>query len=610
MKSSELLAKIEASESLAELNSTLCLPEPYDDAGYYLIYYCEADYRHALPEIVEYIDSGMRVYYDRYLESGEAHVRDFCRRAIGSHCRCIVFYLSENVFDDPTFLSLLRLVGERELPCISVNIAEGGAVRSGEAMARGRELPEDIRDYVVRIFSDEVTFIPFGLPIEEKKRELRRAYEDQTMHFSVQGDFAVAEYVKDLSEDEVVIPHSIEINGVDYPVRAVSARAFSGCRELVRIVFPPTVEDIGYGCDDPSHAEVFENCESLTEIAYPPNVKYLYGGMFNGCKSLKRLILSDNIEFVGSVENHFDFSGQRGTDLRGSGSVDEPDEGEILINPHALEYIHLPQSAKLFFMGEDGAVRFAYDSDGKCFTSYMKAEIVTGGDVITLKEDQHITRVTELYHLSGNGTVRNVTFPADFFFGEKWIRVFYGCPNLRSVSLPETVIALDHTFYQCNLLSSVELPDSLAEIGVGSFYECKSLRTVVLPRRVCYVADSAFLGCHLKNLICDSDYAYNIFKSGYRKPPFVLSQRTRGARIFVGILMRLFGTTKDQLHTKGIQWWTEIDNIYIKDSVKEFGIDGYEKVESDLDGYRKYACRISFGERLNFKGKQFELRNK
>ena len=609
MKNNDLLTKIESSTSLAELNSAFHLPEPYDDAGYYMIYYCEADYRQALPEILEYIDSGMRVYYDRYLESGEAHIRDFCRRAVGSHCRCIVFYLSENVFGDPTFLALLRLVGERSLPCISVNIAAGGAVRSGEAMRKGRELPEDIRDHVCRIFSNEVTFIPFGLPVEEKKRELRRAYEEQTMHFSIQGDFAVAEYVKDLSEDEVVIPRSIEINGVDYPVRAVSARAFSGCRELVRVVFPETVEDIGYGCDDPSRGEVFENCESLVEINYPPNVKWLYGGMFNGCKSLRRLVLSDNIEFVGTGETHFDFSSQRGNDLRGTGSMDDGDDEEIVINPHELEYIHLPQSAKLFYMG-DGTVRFAYDSSDKCFTAYLKAEIVTGGDVISLRETQEITRVSELYQLAANGTVREVTFPRDFVFGEKWIRVFNGCPNLRRVVLPQTVIALDHTFYQCNLLSSVELPDSLAEIGVGSFYECKSLRTVRLPRRVCCVADSAFLGCHLTNLICDSDYAYNIFKSGYRRPPFVWSQRTRGMRVFVGILMRLFGTTRDQLHTKGIQWWTEIDNIYIKDSVKEFKVEGYEKVKSDLDGYRKYVCRISFGERLRFKGKQFDLRNR
>lgn len=605
----ELLERIDATSTISELNGVFSLPEPYDDAGYYMVYYSERDYRYALPEIVDYIESGMRIYYDRYLETGEAHIRDYCRHAVGSHCRCIVFYLSDNVFDDPTFLELVRVVGERELPCISINRTEGEDTLSGEVMAMLHDVPEDCAGYISRLFAEEVTFIPFSLPLEEKKRELRRAYEKLTMHFTVVDNYAVAEYVKDLSEEEVVIPPSIEINGTSYPVRAVSARAFSGCRELTRVVFPDTVEDIGYGCDDESAGEVFENCESLTEIVYPPMVKRLYGGMFAGCKSLKRLILNDSCEFVGDKENHFSFEVERGGDLKGRVGNDDVEEGEIVINPHPLERLHLPKSAKLFFVGED-SVRFAYNSAGICFTSYLSVGELTGGEVIEIGESHEITTVTELYMLAQNKNIRDISFPRDFVFGERWFRVFYECTGLKRVVLPETVIALDHVFYKCESLEQILLPDSVAEIGVGTFYECKSLRSINLPRCVCSVSDSAFLGCHLERVVCDSLYAYNIFKSGYRKPPLVYMQQSAFMRFFVNLLMRLFGTSRDQAVTKGIQWWTEIDNIYIKNDVKEFDIEGYERVESDMSGYRKYVCRISYGERLRFKGRQFELRNK
>ena len=605
----ELQSKLDSTGSLGELNGVYTLPEPYDDSGYYMVYYCEADYRFALPDIVDYIEAGMRVYYDRHLESGEAHIQDFCRRAIGSHCRCVVFYLSENVFSDPAFHALMRLVGERNIPSISVNISSSDKIAAGTDMAVGRELDDDVRSYVDTVFAREVTFIPHALPTDEKIRELRRAYDSLTMHFSIVDDFAVAEYVKDISEYEVIIPPSIEVNGVEYPVKAVSARAFSGCRDLIRIVFPDTVEDIGYGCDDESLGEVFENCESLTELIYPPKVKKLYGGMFNGCTNLRKLILNDGLIFVGDKDNHFSFEAERGTDLQGTSIEDDSDDETVPVNPHSFDKLHLPLCAVKFFEG-DGCVRFSYDSSDNCFASLLEVKELTGGSVISLKKKQEITTVTELYMLAFNTEIEEISFPREFYFGQKWIRVFNGCTNLKRVTLPNTVIELDHTFYECSSLEEIILPDSIAAIHTGSFYSCKALRTVYLPSHVCSVSDSAFLGCHIGSLICDSKYAYNIFKKGYRTPSIVYAQQNRFLRFVVGLAMRLFGTTKDQKVTKGIQWWTEIDRIYIKDDVKEFDVEGYEKVKSDKPGYRRYDCRISFGARLRFKGDQFKLRNK
>ena len=602
----ELKNKLDSTSSLGELNSVYTLPEPYDDSGYYMVYFCEEDYRFALPDIVDYIESGMRIYYDRHLESGEAHIQDFCRRAIGSHCRCVVFYLSEKVFSDPAFHALMRLVGERNIPSISVNITDNGRVAAGMDMAIGHELDDDVRSYVNSIFAREVTFIPHLLPTEEKIRELRRAYESHTMHFSIVDDFAVAEYVKDLSEDEVIIPSSIEINGVEYPVKAVSARAFSGCRDLVRIVFPDTVEDIGYGCDDESLGQVFENCESLTELVYPPKVKKLYGGMFNGCTNLKNLILNDDLIFVGNKETHFNFEVERGSDLKGKALNNDNDDSQISINAHSFDRLHLPLGAKKF-VDKDGYVRFSYDSSDNCFTAFLEVKKLTGGSVLSLEKVHYITTEPELYTLALNKEIEEVSFPHSFFFAERWIRVFNGCTNLKRVTLPNTVIELEETFYEWSSLEEILLPESVAEIGSCSFYNCEALRSVHLSRNVCSAADTAFLGCHIDSLVCDSKYAYNIFKSGYRTPAVVYAQQNPLVKLIFGLSMRLFGTRRDQLVDKGIQWWTEIKHIYIKDSVKEFDIEGYEKVDSDKPGYRKYDCRISFVDRLRFKGDQIKL---
>ena len=605
----ELNKILDTSSSLEELNRQFSLPEPYDDAGFYMVYYCKADYRFVLPDIIDYIESGMRIYYDRHLESGESHTQDFCRRAVSSHCRCIVFYLSENVFSDPTFNALIRLVGEKNIPCISINRSSDGKIVAGTDMAVGQGLDEDVLAYVNTLFAREVTFIPFTLPIDEKKHELSQAYEKHTMHFTVAGDFAVAEYVKDLSENEVIIPPSIEVNGVEYPVRAVSARAFSDCRDLERIVFPDTVEDIGYGCNSESLGEVFENCESLTEIIYPKNVKKLYGGMFHGCTNLKRLILNDTLEFAGDVDNHFDFDAKRGADIEIKSNTNDFDDEEIHINPHSFERLHLPLSAKKF-LEDDEYVRFSYNSDGNFFTSFLQVKELTGGSVIMIDKAHQITTAAELFSIGNNPDVEEITFHPEFTYGQKWIKMFYECAKLKRIVLPNTITELDQAFYKCESLEEIILPSSLVEIGPNCFYKCTSLRDIHLPRHVCFVSDSAFLGCHLNSITCDSKFSYNIFKSGYRTPTVVYTVSNPFTRGLLKILLRLFATTKEEKTTKGFHWWATIDHIYINNNVKEFDIDGYIKAKSDKEGYRRYDCNISFIDRLHFKGQQVEYMNR
>lgn len=95
---------------------------------------------------------------------------------------------------------------ERNIPSISVNISSSDKIAAGTDMATGRELDDDVRSYIDTVFAREVTFIPHALPTDEKIRELRHSYNSLTMHFSIVDDFAVAEYVKDISEYEVIIP--------------------------------------------------------------------------------------------------------------------------------------------------------------------------------------------------------------------------------------------------------------------------------------------------------------------------------------------------------------------------------------------------------------------
>lgn len=73
---------------------------------------------------------------------------------------------------------------------------------------------------------------------------------------------------------------------------------------------------------------------------------------------------------------------------------------------------------------------------------------------------------------------------------------FYGCINLTSVTIPNTVTTIGNSaFNGCSSLSSVTIGNSVTIIGTGAFFKCKSLSSVVIPNSVITIGNQAFSGC-------------------------------------------------------------------------------------------------------------------
>ena len=70
---------------------------------------------------------------------------------------------------------------------------------------------------------------------------------------------------------------------------------------------------------------------------------------------------------------------------------------------------------------------------------------------------------------------------------------FNNCPNLTSITLPESVVGIgDYAFFQCRNISSVVIPEGVIEIGEHAFALCENLTSITLPDSIIHIGAGAF----------------------------------------------------------------------------------------------------------------------
>ena len=93
---------------------------------------------------------------------------------------------------------------------------------------------------------------------------------------------------------------------------------------------------------------------------------------------------------------------------------------------------------------------------------------------------------------------------------------FSGCKNVVSLSLPNSITEISvHAFSGCQSLESISIPNNLTYISVGSFSECSRLSEVKIPTSITSIEGSVFKNCiSLKNINIPSGVDYlgdNVF---------------------------------------------------------------------------------------------------
>ncbi len=375
----EIISFIQNSASFAEVRNMQVLPEPDQDDGFYFVSYSHKDYKAVLPEIVKYADSGLHIWYDRFLESGKSWTAEVHKKIASYYCKGIIFYVTENFLSSDSCLQEVDCALKNGKSCVFVlKDTEFDGFYEKILDACGRK---------VVLQSRKIEAINFGFAIEDKKAIITALEKPELFEYYFYeggrvfkifktGRIALVKKVNCNDMRKVELPRFVTRNKRKYRVGGIMQNAFS-------------------------------NNSMLEEVTVPDGWAMLTAGAFTRCKSLHTVNLGTpkiaGFLRVGSLVNVF---------------VDCPNLSVI----NKFKGIIIISGA---FINSQGIKSFnskGYVLTGKCFSGCVNLENVT------LSPN---TRVIEKKIFENCKALKTIAIPAKVRKID--VSAFKGCENLKEV---------------------------------------------------------------------------------------------------------------------------------------------------------------------------------
>lgn len=240
------------------------------------------------------------------------------------------------------------------------------------------------------------------------------------------GGYKVRNSSTDNCPSTVYIPASY--NG--QPVTGLDSSAFTGCKNLERVVFlGNNLRVVGSGA--------FMRCINLQSVDLPEGVTTLGSALFAFCDSLKSVTIPSTVTKIG-------FQTQRGMTNFETLTVD-------------------PNNS-------------VYKSDGNCLIERENNTLVCAFGNAQIP-DYVVNIARNAFNVS---SMESIVIPASVQNIDS--SAFIHCNKLNTVTFVGLSVTLNkYAFSDCGNLIRVELPQGFGEIPENAFWSCPNMQTVIIP---------------------------------------------------------------------------------------------------------------------------------
>ena len=292
---------------------------------------------------------------------------------------------------------------------------------------------------------------------------------------------------------------SLESIAIPSGVARIGECAFSCCSSLTEVTVPGNVKVIDYSA--------FEECSNLEKVTISDGVEKIGANAFLACKKLIRIELPDSLD---TLVGYGDFSpfaycdkelvvSYKGKDYRVADdeamSLNLAVNGKLLKGSLLENIPDTPVNDFDYVELDDGTLCI---TDYTSFSSSVRIPETIDGKTVTCIEQGVIGRCgIEVIELPK--TLKFIPCFADNSYDTFWLD---DKAILKAVKLNNPELIPEYLFYGCANLREVSLPDFDTTFGYGTFWDCERLRYIRLPQTLTDVVDGIFEGCtSLKKLI-------------------------------------------------------------------------------------------------------------
>lgn len=267
-------------------------------------------------------------------------------------------------------------------------------------------------------------------------------------------------YPQSKPETEYVLPST---------VKTIEYSAFSGCKNIERIVLNNGLEEI--------MGNAFYNCTALNKADIPESVVKVGAGIFKNTAFYDE---NDNEEALYNCGWLLEVNSKL-KELTVSPGTKGLADGICSSWSCDIETVLIPASVKILpveaFEGLDNLKQIAVDTDNALYS--------TIDGILYNKEKTQLISYPRGKADSEYRIPDTVTVVSD--------NAFYKCGNLTSVAFPNSVRAVgEDAFYECKKLESISLNDGLKSISSRAFSWCESLAEISIPQSVISIGADAF----------------------------------------------------------------------------------------------------------------------